>query len=58
MMVTPNGSTQTQQILVSNQDARIDSKALFGSHKELIILHNNEEYRLRLTRNQKLLLTK
>lgn len=57
-MAAPDNSAQVQPMPVSNQDARIDSKALFGSYKELIILHNNEEYRLRLTRNKKLLLTK
>ena len=31
---------------------------LFGSGNEIIIEHNNEEYRLRITSNGKLILTK
>ena len=37
---------------------RIDSKDLFVNGSELIILHNDEEYHLRITRNEKLILTK
>jgi hemin uptake protein HemP len=34
------------------------SRALFGERKEIVILHDGEEYRLRITRNNKLILTK
>ena len=34
------------------------SEALFGGHRELLILHHNETYRLRVTRTNKLILTK
>jgi len=37
---------------------RIDSQALFGSGNELVIEHRGQEYRLRLTRNDKLILNK
>lgn len=37
---------------------RIHSKDLFGEARELIILHNEEQYHLRITRNRKLILTK
>ena len=45
------------------QDARIaprtiDSAALFAGATELIILHNGSPYRLRITRQDKLILTK
>jgi hemin uptake protein HemP len=45
------------------QDARIaprsiDSAALFAGSNELIILHNGTPYRLRITRQDKLILTK
>ncbi len=36
----------------------IESAALFNSGKELCILHNDAEYKLRLTGNGKLILTK
>lgn len=37
---------------------RIDVNDLLGRGRELIIVHKNAEYRLRLTRNDKLILTK
>ncbi|MPY75817.1 MAG: hemin uptake protein HemP [Alphaproteobacteria bacterium] len=37
---------------------RIDVNDLLGHSRELIIVHKNAEYRLRLTRNDKLILTK
>lgn len=36
----------------------ITSADLFGNQQEIIILHANEEYRLRITGNNKLILTK
>lgn len=37
---------------------RVYSAELLGSTRELVILHRGEEYRLRITGNDKLLLTK
>lgn len=37
---------------------RIQSQHLFAESKEIRIQHGTEEYRLRLTRNNKLILTK
>ena len=37
---------------------RIDSQRLLVGGRELVIQHGAEEYRLRLTRNDKLILTK
>ncbi len=37
---------------------RLHSKELFGSAHEIVIEHAGEEYRLRLTRQGKLILTK
>jgi hemin uptake protein HemP len=39
------------------QSRRISIEALLGTAQELIIVHNGREYRLRLTRNGKLILT-
>jgi hemin uptake protein HemP len=36
---------------------RVTSQALLGARKELVIVHNGREYRLRLTQNGKLILT-
>jgi hemin uptake protein HemP len=42
------------------QDAprRLPADALLGGRREVIILHNADEYRLRVTSNGKLILTK
>lgn len=37
---------------------RFNSRELFRGHQELVIEHAGEEYRLRLTRNDKLILNK
>ncbi len=40
------------------QPAVFSSQALFGGQRELLIMHNGEAYRLRITRQDKLILTK
>lgn len=37
--------------------SRVSSEALLRARKELVIVHNGREYRLRLTQNGKLILT-
>jgi len=37
---------------------RIESRALFSAEREIIIVHGEESYRLRLTSQNKLILTK
>jgi hemin uptake protein HemP len=37
---------------------RIDSHHLFQGNNEIVIVHQKEEYNLRITRNGKLILTK
>ena len=41
-----------------NGDPRTTSKALLGGARDLVIEHAGQEYRLHLTRNDKLILTK
>jgi hemin uptake protein HemP len=41
-----------------DEPLRIAADALFRGRRELIILHNADEYRLRATSNGKLILTK
>ena len=36
---------------------RVSSEVLLGTQKELVIVHNGREYRLRMTQNGKLILT-
>jgi hemin uptake protein HemP len=36
---------------------KVASEALLGARRELIIVHNGREYRLRVTQNGKLILT-
>ena len=42
---------------LSGEPNRVSSEALLGAKKELVIVHNGREYRLRLTQNGKLILT-
>ncbi len=51
-----NNSTEKHTITI--HDAKIESQVLLGKKKELIIEHNEELYRLRITGNGKLILTK
>jgi len=37
---------------------RLDSRDLFAAEREIIIVHGEEHYRLRLTSQNKLILTK
>lgn len=37
---------------------RIDLRALFGEAREIVISHRDQDYRLRVTSNGKLILTK
>lgn len=41
----------------SQLEPRVRSEVLLGQAKELVILHNGREYRLRITQNGKLILT-
>lgn len=43
---------------VSLHENRIDSRALFAGTREITIAHGDETYRLRLTAQNKLILTK
>jgi hemin uptake protein HemP len=51
-----NSSTAARSVVVSGN--RIDSRELFAAEREIIITHGEEHYRLRLTSQNKLILTK
>lgn len=58
----PNIAAQTDREAVpktGSQEAspRISSQQLLGQRREVVILHNGREYRLRQTQNGKLILT-
>lgn len=44
--------------LLTMNGSRIDSRELFVSEREIIIAHGEDNYRLRLTSQNKLILTK
>ena len=44
--------------IISDKKPRIESSHLFQGKSEIIIVHQNEEYNLRITRHGKLILTK
>jgi hemin uptake protein HemP len=43
--------------VAESEPGRVSSQSLLGTRKELVIVHNGREYRLRLTQNGKLILT-
>jgi hemin uptake protein HemP len=47
-----------QDRTIKISDSRIDSRDLFIGTREIIISHGDERYRLRLTAQNKLILTK
>ena len=49
-------ATATRSIAMSGN--RIESSALFAAEREIIIAHGEDSYRLRLTSQNKLILTK
>lgn len=59
MLPTPEADFKMKNALNGTGEApqRVSSEALLGSRRELVIVHNGREYRLRLTQNRKLILT-
>lgn len=58
----PRGKTgdarETEPLPGDGDTPRIDSRDLFGNTREVIIVHEQQNYRLRRTRTEKLILTK
>jgi hemin uptake protein HemP len=50
-----NGAASTA---ASGRKPRIESQRLFQGNSEIVIVHHEEEYSLRITKNGKLILTK
>jgi hemin uptake protein HemP len=51
---SPSATTRTLTV----RGSRIDSRELFATEREIIIAHGEDNYRLRLTSQNKLILTK
>ncbi|WP_028138334.1 hemin uptake protein HemP [Bradyrhizobium japonicum] len=54
---TAEGSSATTRTLTM-RGSQIDSRELFAAAREIIIAHGEDSYRLRLTAQNKLILTK
>jgi hemin uptake protein HemP len=54
-----NGMTQPKPVSspIEPTPAKVQSDVLLGARRELVIMHNGREYRLRITQNGKLILT-
>ena len=48
----------TPEPTASTSERQVPSTALFQGRREIIIVHHGQEYRLRITRADKLILTK
>ena len=53
---TANTAAAPRAVELDNN--RVDSRALFADTREIVITHGDETYRLRLTAQNKLILTK
>lgn len=51
-------STQAASPVTKGAPLKLDSVALFAGQREIIIMHQGEAYRLRITRQEKMILTK
>ena len=60
--MTPGGADETTRSAPGGPahpgGSRLSSTALFGDAREIVILHRGQEYRLRITKTDKLILTK
>ena len=57
-LTSPPPTPESRQPTEPGGPARIDSPALFRGRREVVILHQGQEYRLRITKADKLILTK
>ena len=56
--LTAKRLTTTAEASSNGKKPRIDADYLFQGNTEIVIVHQNEEYHLRITKNGKLILTK
>ena len=58
LKVAPEQAIVTRVAVLTDKQPRIQSDSLFQGKTEVVIVHQREEYNLRITRNGKLILTK
>jgi hemin uptake protein HemP len=58
LLTIPNANAGKEKVVMLDRDRRIYSDSLFSQGDEVFIQHRGEQYRLRRTRNGKLILTK
>jgi hemin uptake protein HemP len=58
LLTIPEATVDKQKVVMLDRDRRIYSDSLFSHGDEVFIQHQGEQYRLRRTRNGKLILTK
>jgi hemin uptake protein HemP len=56
--VTEPEAQRAEGSAVASLHVRLSSRELFRGQREIVILHGGHEYRLRITRTDKLILTK
>lgn len=57
MLPNPEAADLTRINSNAGLPRKVSSQSLLGLERELVILHNGKEYRLRVTQNGKLILT-
>jgi len=58
LFAIPEANAEKQNSLMQDKNRRLYSDSLFSHGDEVFIQHQGEDYRLRRTRNGKLILTK
>ncbi|SFH51555.1 Hemin uptake protein HemP [Nitrosospira sp. Nsp14] len=58
LLTTPETTVDKQKVVMLDRNKRLYSDSLFSHGDEVFIQHQGEQYRLRRTRNGKLILTK
>jgi hemin uptake protein HemP len=58
LLTTPETTLDKPKVVMLDRNRRIYSDSLFSHGDEVFIQHQGEQYRLRRTRNGKLILTK
>jgi hemin uptake protein HemP len=53
-----NKNAKTNQETLPSEKIRVESSSLFRGGREIVIVHDEQEYSLRITRNGKQILTK
>jgi hemin uptake protein HemP len=53
-----DGARTSDRTVFAREKLRIDSVHLFRGSNEIVIVHQNQEYNLRITKSGKLILTK